>query len=322
MVSFKVGNIEVRQGSKGDGFLIAQDDDAGIFKILVGIVNGSESGPVLCITGGMYGTIYTGIEACIRTYNQLDPKKLKGTVITIPVIEVTGFQKCMDESPVDHLNPNRVFPGDSNGSITHRISHLVFNEVIRKSQYHLDLRGGDLWEQLMTFSICNKIGKKDLDDKSEEIARILGPEYYLISPEQKGTLITEASRISVCSVILEASKGLATYDEDDIQVNVTGIQNLLKHLKMIDGKLSTPPRQKKEEFEIHIIKTQQGGLLYLDCKCGQMARKGQKLGVVKNLKGQTLQEVIAPIDGIIHYMFPKHIKNPGERILGMRRIID
>lgn len=321
MASFKVGNIETQSGSKADGSLFIEDDDAGIFKMPVGIVNGSETGPTVCITGGMYGTIYTGIDACIRIYNELDPKKLKGTVITIPVIEITGFQKCMDESPIDHLNPNRVFPGDPNGSITHRIAHVVFNEVIRKSQYHLDLRGGDLWEQLLTFSIFNKTGRKDYDDKVEEIAKSLGTEYYLISPEQKGTLITEAGKIGVYSIILEASKGLATYDEDDIQINMKGIQNLLKKLRMIDGQPSIPPRQKQEEFEIHLVKAQHGGLLYLQCKCGQILSKGQKLGTVKNLKGQTLQEFTAPIDGIIHYMFPKHIKAPGERILGMRRIL-
>jgi hypothetical protein len=243
-------------------------------------------------------------------------------VVTVPVIEMTGFQKCMDESPIDNLNPNRIFPGDPDGTITHRIAHLIFDEVIRKSQYHLDLRGGDLWEQLITFAISCQMGNTELDSRAEELARALGTEYYLGMPEQKGTLISEASRIGVCSIILEASKGLATYDEEDIQFNVTGIQNILKHLRMVDGKPTLPAKQRREEYKIHIVRAERGGLLYLNCRCGEMARKGQKLGDVKNLKGQTLQEVVAPIDGIIHYMFPKHIKNPGERILGIRRIID
>jgi hypothetical protein len=322
VASFQVGNLEVPRGSKAEGYLVAQDDDTGTVKLPISAVNGAESGPVLSVTGGMYGTIYTGINACIRAYNQLEPKMLSGTVVFVPVIEMTGFQKGMDESPIDHLNPNRVFPGDPSGTITQRIANLVFSEVIRKSQYHLDLRGGDLWEQLITFAISCQIGNKESDSKAEQAAKALGTEYYLVMPEQKGTLLTEANRIGVCSIILEASKGLATYDEDDIQFNMTGIQNLLKHLKMIDGKPTVPVKQNREEFEIHIMKAQHGGLLYLDCKCGQMARKGQKLGEVRNLRGQTLQVIIAPIDGIIHYVFPKHIKNPGERILGMRRIID
>jgi predicted deacylase len=87
---FVIGDISAEAGTKSTGFLKIQDDDAGIVRILVGIANGSEPGPVVCITGGMYGTIFTGIDACIRIHNDLDPKRLKGTVITVPVMEMTG----------------------------------------------------------------------------------------------------------------------------------------------------------------------------------------------------------------------------------------
>jgi len=320
--SFSIRDISADPGTKKDGFLSIQDDDAGTVRLLIGIVNGSKPGPVVCVTGGMYGTIYTGIDACIRLYNDLDPSRLKGTVITVPVIEMTGFQQCMDYSPIDGLNPNKIFPGDPNGTITHRISDVVFNEAVRKSEYHLDLRGGDLWEQLHTFTIFHQTGNRDFDQKSEKLARALGTEYYLITPDTKGSLICEASRIGITSVILEASRGLATYEEEDVRKNLKAMHNMLKYLGMIEGRPETANTWIREEFQMHLITAKQGGLLYLNCACGDIASEGQKLGEIRNLRGEVLQELIAPIDGLIHYIFPKHIKRPGERVVGMRRILE
>jgi predicted deacylase len=143
----------------------------------------------------------------------------------------------------------------------------------------------------------------------------------MITEGVKGNLICEASRAGIHSIILEASRGLATYDEEDIQTNMKSIHNLLMHLGMIEGRSEIPSEWKREETQIHILKAEKGGLLYLNCKYGEKARKGQKLGEIRNLRGKTLQELIAPIDGIIHYVFPKHVKRPGEGVIGMRRIL-
>ena len=89
--SFKIRDIVAEEATKVTGFLTIEDYTAATVKLLIGIIKGSEEGPVLSITGGMYGTQYPGIDACIRTYNEIDPKRLKGSIITIPVIEMTGF---------------------------------------------------------------------------------------------------------------------------------------------------------------------------------------------------------------------------------------
>ena len=54
--SFSIRDITAEKGSKTTGLLTIQDDAAGSVKLLVGIVNGSGEGPVLCVTGGNFGT--------------------------------------------------------------------------------------------------------------------------------------------------------------------------------------------------------------------------------------------------------------------------
>lgn len=91
---------------KSFSYLTIQDDDGGTVRLLVGIVAGAEPGPVLCITGGMYGTIYTGIDACIRIHNELNPKNLKGTVVTVPVVEMTAGREDGESSRDRLLHDN------------------------------------------------------------------------------------------------------------------------------------------------------------------------------------------------------------------------
>jgi predicted deacylase len=301
--------------------LTIQDDAAGTVKLHVGIVNGAGEGPVFCVTGGMFGTQYGGIDAIIRIFNEIDPKKLKGTLITVPVIDMPSFQKGVDRSPIDNLALNSIFPGDPNGTVSRRIAHVVLNEIIKKSQYHLDIRGGDLSELLIDFMIGYTTGKEEFDSENIALAKVLRVKYYTMTSESRGMLVAEACKMGVNSVVLLAYKGVGTYEEKDIEKCRLAISNMMMHLKMLEGEPDIPYQPKELEFYMNRVDAKQGGLLYLDVEYGDLVTKGQKLGEIINLKGETLETLTAPDDGIVHAVFPKHIKQPGELILTVRRFI-
>ena len=58
--------------------------------------------------------------------------------------------------------------------------------------------------------------------------------------------------------------------------------------------------------------TQQGGIFYPDVKPGDEIRKGQVLGVMKDIQGHVIEELVAPADGLVRIYFPYRIKNSGE----------
>ncbi|MDG1996453.1 MAG: hypothetical protein P8J14_08165 [Emcibacteraceae bacterium] len=67
-------------------------------------------------------------------------------------------------SPRDGKSLNSVFPGNKDGSPTEILAHYVFNDLVMKSDYHIDLRGGDLAESHVVHSIhpnnaCMSSGK-------------------------------------------------------------------------------------------------------------------------------------------------------------------
>jgi predicted deacylase len=194
--------------------------------------------------------------------------------------------------------------------------------VIKKSQYHLDIRGGEFGEGGAEFVSVSEIGKKEFDEKNMEIAKILGLKYWLIGPYPKGTIKTEATHAGVQSLALMGYKGLGTYDEEDIEKCRRGIYNFMKYLKMIPGKPEIPTKPIRIAYEMTQLHAKHGGLMYLDVKYGDIVKKGQKVGEIRNLKGETIEVLIAPGDGVIHTTFPKHIKQPGELILDVRQLLE
>ncbi|MFX0211162.1 MAG: hypothetical protein ACFFDT_34600, partial [Candidatus Hodarchaeota archaeon] len=60
--SIKIRDIEAKPGEKAYGFLNIAENSADMVKIPIELVNGSSSGPKLCLTAGVHCTEFEGIE--------------------------------------------------------------------------------------------------------------------------------------------------------------------------------------------------------------------------------------------------------------------
>src|SRR5688500_6486608 len=52
------------------------------------VVRGASDGPRLALMSGVHPAEYPAIEACIRVARGLDPARLRGTVVALPLIDV------------------------------------------------------------------------------------------------------------------------------------------------------------------------------------------------------------------------------------------
>ena len=145
----RIGLVQAASGTKSFGFLKVGQTSSSNVAIPIMIVNGAKEGAKLALTAGVHGCEYSGIEAVIRIFNLFDPKELRGAIIAVPAVNTLAFQsRTPYVCPVDGVNLNRVFPGDPDGSISYKIAHALFQNVVKKADFLIDLHGPDLPEEL------------------------------------------------------------------------------------------------------------------------------------------------------------------------------
>jgi predicted deacylase len=227
-------------------------------------------------------------------------------------------------TPFDTKNLNNAFPGNLDGTLTDRIAYTLFN-VLKTCDMHVDFRGGDLPESHLTHTIQLRVGDP-IDEKTGEMARVFGLEYVLpgtpeIGHTSPGTLIYEAVNAGVPSIISEAGLGYRTQPlERLIQCHMEGALNLMKHYGMMGGKPVKPRNQRYLDMEWVGVSAPKAGIFQAVADQGDVLSAGQSLGRITDLDGSTLAEVISPISGVVHTMYPQRLVYQGDRLYTLLRI--
>lgn len=321
----KIRDIEAEPGRKTFGYIRVYESPTYVADMPIGIVNGSEPGPTLCLTGSLYGgLLHSGIEAVIRTWKQTNPKKLGGVLLTVPVVDVPSFDfRSPHKSPIDGLNVSSCFPGKPDGTVSQVIAYTVLNDMISKSNYHIDLRSGNVDEASISFTGCCKTGNSELDAKAASMAEIYGTEVILLMTGKKmdeGKIIKETCKYGVTSIIASVGMGMGRMDKNDVTTHMRGVENVMKFLEMLEG--APKIREKKLKITIpptYIVCTMHQGLFYPKVKCGSIVSEGEYIGEIKNLMGEILEEIVAPVNGVVHTIFNNRLVKAGEVLLKMRR---
>lgn len=316
----KIGELVCEVGSKATGWLNVLETPTSTLQMPLMIVNGEFTGPALCLTAGVHGCEYPGIVATIRTFKMIDPKNLSGTFMAIPIVNTTSFNmKTPFVCPIDNININRIAPGSSSGSASHLIVHILFTEVIPKCDYHIDLHSGDVPENVVPLTIVSKTGNKDVNIGSEMLAKAYNLEYVLMSEFSSGSVSAEASKMGKPSITAEVG-GMGIFDEKDVTLHMEGIMNVMRKLEMIEGASKFRSDQKVLSGLVP-VKAKRGGIFIPKVNSGIALSKGQILGEIINVFGDTVETVTSPMDGVIILISVPPSVNTGDTLLAMARIV-
>jgi predicted deacylase len=268
------------------------------------VIRGAQDGPHVALISGVHPAEYPAIESNIRFTRSLDPSRLRGTVVSLPLIDVPAFlPRSPFVCPIDGKNPNRFFPGDSSGTFTEVMDDAIFRSVIAPADVLIDLHGGDMVEALVPFSIYSVSGNEEVDARSIALGRAFGLPYLVASRPQPGgiggTTAHAAAAAGVPSIIAESgSSGLLT--EPETQLMVDGIENALRSLGMLDGEVRQ--HQPVEIGQFTWLRSPAEGMWYPSVEVGARVRDGQNIGRIGNLYGDTLAEISAPHDGVVLFI--------------------
>lgn len=312
-----VGGVKCSSGELKSGFInVPAGSDGPEILIPITVVNGNKKGPVLALTAGIHGYEYPPVLALQRLKDQLDPTKIDGAVILVHVVNIPSFLKrTIYYNPHDWKNQNRVFPGIIDGTMTERIAFQITNQVLKQCDYHLDLHCGDGNEDLMTYLYYTETGDPELDKKTMELAINFGFKtiiHVTADPEeQKASMCANVSLFMGKPAITVECGKLGRTDEQDIAAILHGCSNILKYLKMIDGKpnlLFDPIWIKKTTY----IRSEHEGIFYPLSQGGSHVQKGELLGYLTDFFGNIIQKAVAPHDGIVMYIVATPPMSKGE----------
>jgi len=267
------------------------------------VVNGAEPGPVLCVTAAVHGDELNGIEMVRSLLYNIDPNKLKGTLIGVPIVNLDGFRRN-SRYLTDRRDLNRFFPGNPQGSAASRIAHSFFNEVILHCEVLVDLHTGSFHR--------SNLPQLRADLKNEDVRALtegFGGMVVLHSRGAKGTLRRAATRRGIPSVTLEAGEPLRL-QKKAVNRGVKGLRSLLSYMEMY-GKRSLKIARAPNYYKSQWVRADQGGVLFAEVSLGERVKEGELLGTVTDPITNVRSEMLAPANGRILGMALNQVLMPG-----------
>jgi predicted deacylase len=319
------GPVRANPGEIKSGHLQVPGPDGGAASIPVTVIRGLKDGPTLALVAGVHGYEYPPILALYRLKTMVDPKTLSGTLVLVHIANPPSFRaRTIYYNPFDGKNLNRVFPGDPNGTLSQRMARVLTNEVVEKCDALIDMHCGDGNEALMLYSYWMISPRADLNERTKAMALAFGLRHIIIDdtrgpdPADSKYLGNTALTRGIPAVTTEAGM-LGRTDEDSIARNVQGSLNVMKLLKMLEGR---PPVLENPVWidKYEVAASGHDGLFAPAVGLGAMVEAGQLVGVVRNDLGEIVEELKAPFAGIILYIINTPPANKGEPLFEVGRI--
>ena len=267
------------------------------------VANGSAPGPTVCLTAAVHGDELNGIEMVRRVFHDIDPKKLSGALIGVPIVNVQGFRRGSRYLP-DRRDLNRYFPGNPNGSAAARIAHSLFNEVIFNCDALIDLHTG-------SFERAN-LPQIRADLRNPDVVTLthgFGAMVVLHSKPTMGTLRYAATIAGIPAVTVEAG-GPSQLELAEVKHGVKGVETLLNTLGMTRRtRLWGDPEP--VYYRSSWVRADNGGILLSDVSLGSTVRKGDLLGSITDPMSNARTELRSPYAGRIIGMARNQVVMPG-----------
>lgn len=270
--------------------------------IPIEVIRGQEPGPVLFISAAIHGDEINGVEIIKRVLASPQLKKIKGTLIAVPVVNVFGFNNLSRYLP-DRRDLNRCFPGSRDGSLASRLAFTFMREVVNKCTHGIDLHTGAIHRSnLPQVRAC-------LDDPvTHELALCFGTPVVIHAQLRDGSLREAARRKNIPMLLYEGGEALR-FEEPIINVGYKGCLAVMRNIGMLPQNLAKAHKSEEPQPEVrrpvfvakasHWIRAPHSGSFSTHKKPGQQVSAGEVLAVISDPFGGQPYEVKAEHTGVL-----------------------
>jgi len=268
-----------------------------------------KPGESLSIVSGLQGDHLNGLflnsqltQFLDRVIEGLDPRyTLTGQVQTFPVVNINAVQSGTRLWPLDGMDMELAFPGNSQGETTEAIASMILQHT-QDSFWGLILTSAPPHYEdaphIQVYKSDNSVKKMCRDLKIETVRK--QKEYST----QKVNLFHHWQEQEISSVMISAGSP-RTINLQQCENLFQGILNFMKaegilkdhRNKNSENKGKTQIYQPDEEI---LVKTSTAGIFVKKVKVGSYLKQGQKIGEVCDIySGKRLEELISSEDGLL-----------------------
>jgi predicted deacylase len=135
-----------------------------------------------------------------------------------------------------------------------------------------------------------------------------------------GTTTATAAKLKLPHVLHEAGR-TGLLEKEDVNRHVVAVRNVMKYLGMVEGKPVEPEKQIRMGSRSVAIRAEHGGFLETIAKPG-LVTEGQLLGYLYNVFGEVVQEIKAPMKGVLLIVSVPAAKCVGDALYSITEVVE
>lgn len=280
------------------------------------VIHGRQDGPSLFVSAAIHGDEIIGVEVIRRLMQMKKLRRLKGTLVLVPVVNAYGFVSQSRYLP-DRRDLNRSFPGRENGSLAGQLAHTFMSEVVSKCQYGIDLHTGAIHRANLPQI------RADLDNTTvAEMAEAFGASVMLNANLRDGSLRASAKDVG-CNILLYEAGEALRFDEQSIRIGVRGVLGVMQHLGMLSPGATAPSKISSVRSDSsHWLRASSGGLMRAQKALGDRVARGDVLAQISDPLGEVEDQLIARHAGIVIGRSNLPLVNRGDALFHIARVKD
>lgn len=278
--------------------------------IPIEVIRGKLDGPTLFISAAIHGDEINGVEIIKRLLARKALKRLRGTLILAPIVNVFGFNNKSRYLP-DRRDLNRSFPGSKTGSLASRVANIFMKEVVSKCTHGIDLHTGAIHRaNLPQIRAC-------LDDaETKKLATKFGVPVVIHAGTRDGSLREAARRKNVKILLYEGGQALR-FEEGPIKTGLAGCLSVMKEIGMLPLNQATipDPSAQKQVFiakDSFWVRAPSSGSFHAKKRLGSAVKEGDLLATISDPFGGNPTHVVSPYPGIVIGLSKIPLVNAGE----------
>lgn len=305
--------LRIEPGEQQEVNLPVSESYSGMtLKIPLHVRRATADGPTVFVTAALHGDEINGTGAIRQIMTDPDFELTCGTLVLVPVLNLLAFDRHSRYMP-DRRDLNRSFPGSAGGSLTSRMARTVFDDIVSRCDYGIDLHTA----AVRRTNYPNVRGNLS-DPAVLRMCEAFGCEILLDGKGPKGALRREACDSGCPTLVMEGGE-VWKVEPTIVETAVRGIKNVLRELEMCAGEPERPPYQVTVQ-STRWIRAERGGFLDFHIQPGEIIEAGQPLATNTNLLGQELSVLHAPFDAVVIGMTTLPAISPGDPICHLGKL--